>query len=233
MRGSGRYFLAVGLTVMGVLVGRLTTGSDELSAGRRASERKDLGDSAREESPARPRMLPASAPPGQSSRLPSGVEEAEHPARVESRVAELSEQWRTLEATLGRVPEYDGTNHAFEAKYAGLDPQQLERLYPILRKLRKQEMLAALDDAVASGREQRIVTLAGESPDWARFAPPGSTLHSYASRSEPTGDGQILHYGVSFGPTSYPEVYARILEETWVHDRMDEAGLCQDGEDAH
>lgn len=145
----------------------------------------------------------------------------------------VSEQLASLQSVIESLPEYDGTDAGFRKKYLGLGPRDLERIYPVLAEIRKKEMFAALDDAIARGKQEVFVAAAGQPMDFGQWSPPGTTVQAFAHRAEPLGSGAIEYRVVRFGTANYPDVYARILEETWVHDRLDEAGLCGKGEDRH
>ncbi len=128
-----------------------------------------------------------------------------------------------LEATISRLPDFDGTDAGVRQKYEGLTLEELKMVYPLLRAKRKEEMFAALDSAIQAGLHRSEIIPPGGSMDFSRYRVSGDSFHAIAHRAEPHGSGGSEYKFVSFDLENFPEVYIRSFEETWVGDRIDEA----------
>lgn len=138
----------------------------------------------------------------------------------------VAEELDELTAALELLPEYDGTNAGMRRKYAGLDASALARVYPILRELRSAEVEAALDAAIARGEYETEIVPPGETLDPSRLGAPGDLVQAIGHRAEPLPGGGYEYKIVRFDEERFRGVYVRLLEDQWVHEQVDRAGLC-------
>ncbi|MEQ1894961.1 MAG: hypothetical protein ABL998_20665 [Planctomycetota bacterium] len=154
------------------------------------------------------------------------IEETDSKAMEEPRVLGLRERLLDLRSAVQEPLSVDAIEAKMTAKYEGFEPGDLLAVYPMVRDSWKQGLHRTVREAIDSGQYVSEIVSAGTLVNTSQYAPPGETFHSIGTETQTLGNGLVEVKIVVFDRVGFPEQYARAYEEVWVHDRIDEAGIC-------
>lgn len=166
-----------------------------------------------------PSVLSGSSAPG------PGREVAVEPEAPEAPVSVL-ESLRALRSKIEEPLLGVDLEAALAERYKDFEPVDMLQVYPILLSAQDRAIRESLRQGIDSGNYLSEFVEPGQPVNLGKYKQSGEIFNTVAHEVEPLGNGLIEYRIVPIDRNQHPLAYARTYEEIWVHERIDDAGIC-------